>query len=69
MKGKIRQKEVNLLNNFIIKKKLDNVISNNDKKGGRWNMLYNQSKMIKAKEEKYRDEMIKFLKGEIKNVR
>ena len=57
--GKDKTKRSEFIEQFHHKKKLDNVISNNDKKGGRWNMLYNQSKMIKAKEEKYRDEMIK----------
>ena len=58
--GKDKNKRSEFIEQFHNKKKLDDIVSNNDKKEkGRWNMLYNQSKMKKAKEEKYRDEMIK----------
>ena len=58
--GKDKKKRSEFIQQFHNKQKLDNIISNNDKKDkDRWNILYNQSKMKKAKEEKYRDEMIK----------
>ena len=55
-------KEVQKRSEFIEKFSEKNKKENNSKERkekGRWNMLYNQSKMRKAKEEKYREEMLK----------
>jgi len=52
------QKRSEFIEKFSEKNKKENS-SKERKEKGRWNMLYNQSKMRKAKEEKYREEMLK----------
>ena len=47
--GKDKKKRSEFIQQFHNKQKLDNIISNNDKKyKDRWNILYNQSKMKKV---------------------
>jgi len=51
------QKRSEFIQNFNNKEHIPN--NKTKKSNGRWNILYNQSKMKKAKEEKYREEMLK----------
>ena len=51
------QKRSEFIQNFNNKEQIPNYKTK--KSNQRWNLLYNQSKMKKAKEEKYREEMLK----------